>query len=121
MKQFKCLWFCLIFIGCISCQNTVNKKLAPKATKFNSNKPLITKEVTEKEKLSAYGFFKLPLANLEPTEQVFLYDLNTPLFSNYAFKERFIFLPGESKVGYKNSGIMDFENGSILIKSFYYP
>jgi uncharacterized repeat protein (TIGR03806 family) len=121
MKQFKGIWFSLVFIGCVSCQDTIDKSLAPKATKFVSNKPLIKKEVTEKEKLSEYGFFKLPLANLDPTEQVVLYNLNSPLFSNYAFKKRFIYLPGDAKMRYKNSGIMEFENGSILIKNFYYP
>ena len=68
-----------------------------------------------------YDFFKLPLANLEPTDQVVLYDLNTPLFSDYAFKKRFVYLPDSTKISYKNIGVMDFQNGSVLIKNFYYP
>ena len=51
------------------------------------------KELSEKEKFSEYEFFKLPLANLEPTDRVLLYDLNKPRFSNYAFKTRFVYLP----------------------------
>ncbi len=99
----------------------VIRKLYPRLKKLLPLKPLIQKNTSEKERLSEYEFFKLPLANLEPTDKVVLYDLNTPLFSDYAFKKRFVYLPDSSKIRYKSKGVLDFENGSVLIKNFYYP
>ena len=121
MTYQRVLLICLIFTCCLFCQDEADKRIAPKAKKIASIKPLIKHNNTEKEKLSDYGFFKLPLANLEPTDQVVLYDLNTPLFSDYAFKKRFVYLPDSTKISYKNIGVMDFENGSVFIKNFYYP
>ena len=108
MTYQRILLICLIFKCCLSCQDEADKRIAPKAKKIASVKPLIQHKNTEKEKLSDYGFFKLPLANLEPTDQVVLYDLNTPLFSDYAFKKRFVYLPDSTKISYKNKGVMDF-------------
>ena len=121
MTYQRILLCCIIFIGCLSCQDDANKRIVPKAKKITSAKPLIQHNNTEKETLSEYDFFKLPLANLEPTDGVVLYGLNSPLFSDYAFKKRFVYLPDSKKINYKNKGVMDFENGSVLIKNFYYP
>lgn len=71
-------------------------------------------------KLSDYKFFKGNLANLTPTENILPYDLNTPLFSDYAKKKRFIYLPKGEKIGYKEKEVLDFPIGTILIKNFYY-
>lgn len=71
-------------------------------------------------KLSDYGFFKGKLSDLEPTEHVVHYDLNTPLFTDYAEKKRFIYLPEGEKIGYKEGEVLDFPIGTILIKNFYY-
>ncbi|HSR39343.1 MAG TPA: hypothetical protein VLL95_10550, partial [Phnomibacter sp.] len=43
--------------------------------------------------LSEWGFFKGDIKKLEPAKGVVPYDLNTPLFSDYAVKDRFIRLP----------------------------
>lgn len=71
--------------------------------------------------LSAYGFFVGPLHNLEPADGVWAYELNSPLFSDYAFKQRFVKIPRASKVGYHDTEVLDFPEGSVLIKNFYYP
>lgn len=73
------------------------------------------------DKLSSYGFFKLPLAKLEPVEDVVPYDLNTALFSNYAEKLRFVKLPQGISANYNDSVVFDFPPGTIFIKNFYYP
>lgn len=74
-----------------------------------------------KTKLSDYHLFKGPLADLVPIADLFPYDLNTPLFSDYASKKRFMYLPKGSEIGYKEKGVLDFPDGTILIKNFYYP
>jgi hypothetical protein len=43
--------------------------------------------------LSELNLFTGPLARQQPAEGVVLYDLNTPLFSDYSHKRRFIRLP----------------------------
>lgn len=78
-------------------------------------------EIEVPQNLSDYGFFQGPLTNLDPTPGVVPYDLNTPLFSDYAFKKRFIKLPPGSQASYDPEQVFDFPNGTILIKNFYYP
>ncbi len=72
------------------------------------------------ETLSEYHFFKGEMKNLVPAEGIIPYDLNTPLFSNYAEKARFIKLPFNQKAGYSSSSVFDLPIGTVLIKNFYY-
>ena len=74
-----------------------------------------------KDTLSAYGFFEGRLSDLKPSPSLIEYNLNTPLFSNYAEKLRFIKLPAGSKVNYNANEVFEFPEGTILIKNFYYP
>lgn len=71
--------------------------------------------------LSEYGFFQGEIANMEPMDGILPYDLNTPLFTDYAFKKRFVKLPEGTSAQYRDSAVFDFPKGSILIKNFYYP
>lgn len=73
------------------------------------------------QKLSEYGFFTGKLADLSPAEHVVPYDLNSPLFSDYAFKARFVKLPDGTAAQYDDKEVMDFPVGTVLIKNFYYP
>ncbi|ULQ58166.1 hypothetical protein KJS94_08150 [Flavihumibacter rivuli] len=75
----------------------------------------------KKEKLSDYGFFLGPLADLTPREDVIPYHLVTPLFSNYAEKSRFIVVPRGEKAEYNGEGVFNLPTGTVLIKNFYYP
>jgi len=74
-----------------------------------------------KDNLSEYGFFSGKLASLNPAEDVLIYNLNTPLFSNYAEKLRFIKLPKGSSAQYNDSVTFEFPIGTVFIKNFYYP
>jgi uncharacterized repeat protein (TIGR03806 family) len=74
-----------------------------------------------KEKLSDYGFFEGRLADLKPAQGVLPYTLNSPLFSNYAEKLRFVKLPEGAQVVYNDTVVFDFPRGTVLIKNFYYP
>jgi len=49
------------------------------------------------------------------------YDLNMPLFSDYALKERAIWIPPGTTIGFTASGILDFPEGTIIAKSFLFP
>ena len=76
---------------------------------------------SEKQKLSDYSFFTEPLKNLQPSAGVVAYSLNSPLFSDYAFKKRFVKIPSGKKANYHPTEVLDFPEGTILIKNFYYP
>ncbi|MGK0366684.1 MAG: putative repeat protein (TIGR03806 family) [Saprospiraceae bacterium] len=72
--------------------------------------------------LSEYNFFEGNLADLIPNTaaRVLPYDLNTALFSDYASKKRFIYVPEDSSIPFDTSGVLDLPEGSILIKHFYF-
>lgn len=72
------------------------------------------------EKLSMYNFFTGPLRNLEPNEGVLPYDLITPLFTDYAEKARFVWMPAGKAAQYSKSEVLDFPVGAVLIKNFFY-
>ncbi len=56
-----------------------------------------------------------PFAGVKP------YILNTTLFSDYAEKWRYLYLPKDSKLEWKGDGLPEFPVGAVLIKSFGYP
>ncbi len=69
------------------------------------------------QKLSSYRFFADGAAQL-PGEGVVPYDVNSALFSDYASKHRFLFLP--EPMAYSESGVFELPVGSVLIKTFGY-
>jgi uncharacterized repeat protein (TIGR03806 family) len=54
-------------------------------------------------------------------ERVVPYDLNTPLFSDYAHKFRTMWMPAGSAAKYSATEVFDFPVGTIFSKTFYYP
>jgi uncharacterized repeat protein (TIGR03806 family) len=117
------LFWILVFVCffTLGCQNKSNIS-APTALKVKAEMSLLNHVLTDEKKfLSEYGFFKGPIAELIPNSDVYPYDINNPLFSDYALKKRFVFLPSGNKMKIEDSGEVTFEVGSILIKNFYYP
>ncbi|WP_296383483.1 hypothetical protein [Winogradskyella sp.] len=71
--------------------------------------------------LSEYNFFQGDIKNLNPNFGVIPYTLNSTLFTDYAKKKRFIWMPNNTKATYVNDNIsLDFPIGAVLIKNFYY-
>jgi uncharacterized repeat protein (TIGR03806 family) len=73
------------------------------------------------ETLSAYGLFVGNGATQEPVKGVVPYDLNTPLFSDYTEKLRFIKLPPGGKIDYHATDVFAFPVGTVIAKTFAYP
>jgi uncharacterized repeat protein (TIGR03806 family) len=73
------------------------------------------------ELLSAYGLFRGNGSTQEPAEGVIPYDVNTPLFSDYALKYRFVRVPPGTKVRYREPEALDFPEGTVLVKTFAFP
>lgn len=72
-------------------------------------------------KLSTYMFFTGDLKNLQPNTKVIPYEPASSLFTDYALKKRFIWMPGGTKANYDaDDKILNFPVGTVLIKNFYY-
>lgn len=80
----------------------------------------IPNEIDLKENLSSYSIFKNEMKMLQPNDGVYLYDISTPLFTDYANKQRLVKLPPGTEINYVNSGLLNFPEGTILVKTFYY-
>ncbi len=73
------------------------------------------------KKLSEYGFFEGFLAAQQARKGVLPYELITPLFTDYAHKARFIWMPDSVQATTDAEGRLIFLENSVLIKTFYYP
>lgn len=73
--------------------------------------------------LSEYGFFLGQMKKMIPAEGVLLYEPSSSLFTDYAHKSRFIWMPKGNSAQLLDDveGSIDFPDKTILIKNFYYP
>lgn len=72
-------------------------------------------------KLSSYRIFKGAAIDHVPNDGVVAYDLNTPLFSDYAEKRRFIYVPAGKSAKYDAEKAFDFPVGTVITKTFAFP
>tara|TARA_B100001057_G_C22805788_1_gene933383 strand:+ start:768 stop:1805 length:1038 start_codon:yes stop_codon:yes gene_type:complete len=72
------------------------------------------------KKLSEFLFFQDPSAQI-PSEGVIPYELISSLFSDYSYKQRWVYVPMGKKANFVKDEVFDFPIGSALIKTFYYP
>lgn len=108
--------FFFLLIGLLACQKKKQEIVVlPEETSS------IDLSSVGRKKLSDYGFFTGPLKNLSPAEGVVPYSLNAALFSDYAYKQRFIKIPTGKKATYNPDEVFEFPEGTVLIKNFYYP
>lgn len=72
-------------------------------------------------KLSDYKFFEGEIKNLEPAYKVLPYKPASELFTDYAHKKRFVWMPAGAKATYNgDDNVLEFPVGAVLIKNFYY-
>lgn len=71
-------------------------------------------------KLSDYRLFADAAAS-RPAAGVVGYTLNTPLFSDYAAKQRYLYLPAGAPADYRGDGPLALPVGAVLVKTFAYP
>lgn len=70
--------------------------------------------------LSAYRFF-LDAGATAPNAGVTPYDLATPLFSDYALKRRYVFVPPGQRARFRGGEAFEFPVGAVLVKTFAFP
>ncbi|MBC7607522.1 MAG: hypothetical protein H7199_11290 [Burkholderiales bacterium] len=72
-------------------------------------------------KLSDYHFFIGLLRNQKPGYLVLPYEPASSLFSDYAHKKRFVWMPKGTHASYNgDDNVLNFPVGAVLIKTFYY-
>ncbi len=73
------------------------------------------------QKLSDYKFFAGEMKNQIPSLGVLPYEPASPLFTDYAHKKRFVWMPNGVKATYEGDGnLLELPVGSVIIKNFYY-
>jgi len=122
MRAFKLIAILSIITCSTVCQKK-NKQDERSAGKSNSQRIIVENKdyaFVGLTKLSEYHFFTGKLSELNPSENVAPYDLNSALFSDYAKKKRFIYIPDGKKIGLRKTEVIDFPTGTVLIKNFHY-
>ncbi|HVS64995.1 MAG TPA: SO2930 family diheme c-type cytochrome [Thermoanaerobaculia bacterium] len=72
------------------------------------------------KRLSEWRLLRVEDGALVPNEGVIPYDLNTPLFSDYALKMRTVWMPAGAQAEYRAEGAVELPVGTVLSKTFYY-
>lgn len=73
------------------------------------------------QKLSEYKFFAGALKDMNPSYGVIPYKPTSELFTDYAEKKRFIWLPKGTKATYNGDGnVLNLPVGAAVLKMFYY-
>jgi len=71
--------------------------------------------------LSDYNFFEGNMADQIPSFGVLPYQPISVLFSDYAKKKRFVWMPQGTSANYVSDGeLLNFPTGAVLIKTFFY-
>lgn len=71
--------------------------------------------------LSEWGMMQSDGSRLTLSDGVMAFDLNTPLFTDYAHKQRTIWIPDGLQAEYREGEVLDFPVGTVITKTFYYP
>lgn len=106
-----CLLFTTLYISC-SDQDDTYTPVSP-----------VTVDLTlvPYQKLSDYKFFEGDIKDQVPSLNVIPYEPASSLFTDYASKKRFIWMPNGVAGSYvADNKILDFPVGTVLIKTFYY-
>lgn len=72
-------------------------------------------------KLSDYKFFEGDIKEQKPSYKVLPFEPASQLFTDYALKKRFVWMPAGEKATYNGDGkVLKFPTGTALVKTFYY-
>lgn len=108
-----CITVLSIFI-IISC-NDNDFRIRAEVPDFN-----FPQTVLFEENLSAYNIFKNTPSDLIPADDFQLLELSSVLFTDYAHKQRLVKIPNGTQMVRLSDGSIDFPDGTILSKTFFY-
>ncbi len=112
MKKLSAI-FILISLSCLM--------IFIQCKKSNDGKVRVDLNAAPFKNLSQYNFFKGKISDLIPNDKVLPYELITALFTDYAHKSRFVWMPEGTSAKYTKDEVVEFPTGAVLIKNFYYP
>lgn len=76
--------------------------------------------ITFEQSLSAYNIFQGTPSNLKPSDDFHLLELSSILYTDYAKKQRLVKVPDGQQMIKNPDNTIDFPDGTILAKTFYY-
>ena len=71
--------------------------------------------------LSAYNIYQGDASSLTPTADYQVLELGSTLYSDYSKKQRLVYIPDGTQITQIDNGIPQFPEGTILVKTFYFP
>lgn len=95
-----------------------NESMFTEAVAFTTVAPPVIAEFLTN--LSELNLFTGDLSELNPSVYAFEYKLATPLFSDYAHKQRLIALPNGTSMSYIDNGLPNFPDNTLIAKTFFY-
>ena len=95
--------------------------LKPHQVPSPSGNPAVAVYRAAPKQLSEWELFVASDGQIVPASDVVSYTLNTPLFSDYAVKHRFIRLPGGGQMLWNDIDAFEFPVGTVVAKTFAYP
>ncbi len=108
MKKYLSIAMALVLCACTSDDNSMTSAEDPSVVaEFRTN-------------LSELNLFTGDLSDLNISSKAFEYNLNTPLFTDYAHKQRLIALPENTSMQYNGDGLPNFPDNTVIAKTFYY-
>jgi uncharacterized repeat protein (TIGR03806 family) len=103
----------------VSCDKNDESNYEPVTTKISPVKANLS--LVPYQKLSDYNFFEGEMKNLNPVYGLIPFKPTSELFSDYAQKKRFVWMPKGTKATYEgDSKVLNLPVGAVLVKNFYY-
>lgn len=95
--------------------------LKPHAKPVANGNPAVAIYRAAPPKLSGWGIFTDADSGFVPADDLVRYELNTPLFSDYTSKHRYIRLPKGGQIKWSGKESLEFPVGTVIAKTFAYP
>lgn len=102
-------------LALVSCRSEENEDSRVQIPDFN-----FPTSIAFEANLSAYSIFSGLPSNLVPSSDFELLELSSVLFTDYAYKQRLIKVPSGTKLTQADAKALDFPDGTILTKTFFY-
>lgn len=113
----KILFFVIVsaFIIIVSCRENDFDDRTIEIPQFN-----FSQTISFHSNLSTYKIFEGTPSNLIPSDNFEILELSSVLFTDYAHKQRLVKVPEGTSIERLDDGSLDFPDGTILTKTFFY-
>ena len=110
-----------IVLAVLACRNDPEETAVPVDPTAPSEPVSMDLDQVPYPVLSQYNFFTGSMAAQQPNTGVLPYEVITPLFSDYAHKFRFVWMPAGTFATHAGDDVpLEFPDGTALIKTFYF-